>query len=108
MSEIMEDPKRTADERIKAAMIKSDTILKLLDLSDNLDAPALKSAYNFIARQKKEFENNEIAILSNSNLSKSERREYDDQRSFENVIKQSAQNAAERAAVENDETRPMF
>lgn len=108
MSEIMEDPKRTADERIKAAVIKSDTILKLLDLSDNLDTPALKSAYNFLARQKKEFENNEMTILSNYNLSKSERREYDDQRSFANIIKQSAQNAAERAAIESDETRPMF
>ena len=52
----MENPKSTADERIKAAMIKSDTILKIIDLSDNLDAPALKSAYNFIARQKKEYE----------------------------------------------------
>ena len=75
-------------------MIKSDTILKLLDLSDNLDTPALKSAYNFLARQKKEFEKNEMTILANYNLSKSERREYDDQRSFENIIKQSAQNAA--------------
>ena len=52
--------------------------------------------------------NNEFAILSNSSLTERERKEHDDQRSFENAIKQSAHNAAERAAIENDETRPMF
>jgi IS30 family transposase len=108
MSEIMENPKSTADERIKAAMIKSDTILKIIDLSDNLDAPALKSAYNFIARQKKDYDNNEFVLLSNSSLTERERKEHDDQRAFENAVKQSAHNAVERAAIENDETRPMF
>ena len=93
MSEIMENPKSTADERIKAAMIKSDTILKIIDLSDNLDAPALRSAYNFIARQKKADENNEYVMLAESSLTPAQRRESDDQQSFERVIKQSAHNA---------------
>ena len=108
ISEIMEDPKRTTEERMKAEMIKSDTILKIIDLSDNLNAPALKSAYNFIARQKQDLEQNKTAILSSCGMSKKEKREYDDQESFEKVINQSAKNAVERIAVENEETRPIF
>jgi hypothetical protein len=60
MSEIMEDPKRTADERMKAAIIKSDTIFKLLDLSDNGDGPALKAAHRYLTRQNQEIEQNKM------------------------------------------------
>ena len=108
MSEIMEDPKRTADERTKAAMIKSDTILKLLDLSDNADGPTLKAAHGYLVRQKQEFERNKNTILSSYGMSKKERREYDDQESFDKAVNQTAKDAEERAAVKNEETRPMF
>lgn len=108
MSEIMEDPNRTADERMKAAMIKSDTIFKLLDLSDNGDGPALKAAHNYLARQKEELEGNKMAITSSYGMTKKERREYDDQGTFEKALNQSAKQAVERTAVQNEETRPMF
>jgi IS30 family transposase len=108
MSEMMEDPKRTADERMKAAIIKSDTILKLLDLSDNADGPALKAAHGYLVRQRKELERNKNTIISSYGMSKKERREYDDQVSFEKAFNQSAKEAVERTALENEETRPMF
>jgi hypothetical protein len=86
MSEIMEDPKRTADERMKAAIIKSDTIFKLLDLSDNGDGPALKAAHLYLARQENEIERTKMEMRSSYVVSKKERREYDDEQSFKNAL----------------------
>jgi hypothetical protein len=86
MSEIMEDPKRTADERMKAAIIKSDTIFKLLDLSDNGDGPALKAAHPYLARQENEIERTKMEMRSSYVVSKKERREYDDEQSFKNAL----------------------
>jgi IS30 family transposase len=96
ISEIMEDPKRTADERMK-----SDTILKLLNLSDNADGPALKAAHGYLVRQRKELERNKNTIISSYGMSKKERREYDDQESFEKAFNQSAREAVERTIINN-------
>lgn len=108
MSEIMGDPKRPADERMKAAMVKSETISKLLDLADNADAPALKAAHNYLVRQKDEVERNKNTMRSTYVMSKKERRKHDDQESFEKVLNQSAKEAVERTTVENEERRPIF
>jgi IS30 family transposase len=108
MSEIMEDPKRTADERMKAAMIKSDTILKLIHLTDNADAPAVRAAHNYLARQKAELERNKDGIATAYSMSKKERREQDEEESFVNAVSQSAEEAVEKIAIQNEETRPMF
>jgi IS30 family transposase len=108
MSEIMEDPKRTADERMKAAIIKSDTIFKLLDLSDNGDGPALKAAHLYLARQENEIERTKMEMGSSYVMSKKERREYDDEQSFKNALNKNAKEAVERTVVQNEETRPMF
>jgi hypothetical protein len=108
MSEIMEDPKRTADERMKASMIKSDTIFKLLDLSDNGDGPALKAAHAYLGRQKEELERNKTEMTHEYVMTKKERREYDDEKSCEKALNHSAKEAVERVATENEERRPMF
>jgi predicted DNA-binding protein (UPF0251 family) len=101
MSEIMEDPKRTADERMKAAVIKSDTIFKLLDLSDNADGPALKAAHAYLIRYNEEFERNKMTMASQYVMTKKKRREYDDDQSYERVLNQSAKEAVERITVNN-------
>jgi hypothetical protein len=108
MSEIMEDPRRTADERIKAAIIKSDTIFKLLDLSDNGDGPALKAAHSYLVRQKEEVERNKVAVISSFGMTKKERREYDEEQSAEKTLNGAAKEVAERTAIQNEEARPMF
>jgi IS30 family transposase len=108
MSEIMEDPKRTADERMKAAIIKSDTIFKLLDLSDNGDGPALKAAHRYLTRQNQEIEQNKMAVVSKYAMTKKELREYEEEQSFEKTLSQTAQEVVDRTAVQNEETRPMF
>jgi predicted DNA-binding transcriptional regulator YafY len=108
MSEIMEDPKRTADERMKAAMIKSDTILKLLDLSDNSDGPALKAAHAYLVRQREELERNKATMAHEYVMTKKQRREYDDDQSAEKALNHCAKEAVERTAMENEERRPMF
>jgi predicted DNA-binding protein (UPF0251 family) len=108
MSEIMEDPKRTADERMKAAIIKSDTIFKLLDLSDNADGPTLKGAHNYLVRQKEEVERNKNEMISTYMMTKKERREYDDEQSSEKTFNRCAKDAVEKTTTQNEETRPMF
>jgi hypothetical protein len=108
MSEIMEDPRRTADERMKAAVIKSDTILKLLNLSDNGDGPALKAAHAYLARQREELERNKMEMAGQCSMTKKERRKYDDQESWEKALNHSAKEAVEKVVTENEERRPMF
>jgi IS30 family transposase len=108
MSEIMEDPKRTADERMKAAMIKSDTIFKLMDLSDNGDGPALKAAHAYLLRQREELERNKQTMASQYLMTKKERREYDHEQSMEGSLNRVAKETTERMATENEEKRPMF
>jgi predicted DNA-binding transcriptional regulator YafY len=108
MSEMMEDPKRTADERMKAAMIKSDTIVKLTDLSDNSDGPALKAAHAYLVRQREELERNKGTMAHEYVMTKKERKEYDDEQSWEKALNHSARETVERAATENEERRPMF
>jgi predicted DNA-binding transcriptional regulator YafY len=108
MSEIMEDPKRTADERMKAAIIKSDTIFKLLDLSDNEDGPALKAAHSYLVRRKEEIERNKMAVMSKYRRTKRETKEYEEQQSFEKTLGRAAEEVVDRTAVRNEEQRPMF
>jgi IS30 family transposase len=108
MSEIMEDPKRTADERMKAAIIKSDTIFKLRELCDNEEGPSLKAAHSYLSRQKQEIERNRQTMASQYLMTKKERREFDDDQSMERALDGSAKEAAERTATQNEERRPMF
>ena len=56
-------------------MIKSDTIFKLLDLSDNGNGPALKAAHAYLARQREELERNQATIAHEYVMTKKERRE---------------------------------
>ena len=108
MSEIMEDPRRTADERMKAAMIKSDTILKLIHLSDDVDRPALKAAHAYLLRQSKELERIKAHMAGQYMMSKKQRRDYDDEQSLEKALDHTAKEAAEKVLKENEGRRPMF
>ena len=93
---------------MKASMIKSDTIFKLLDLSDNEDGPGLKAAHNYLVRQKQEIERNNMAVLSKYMMTKKEIREHEEQQSFEKTLGRAAEEAVDRTATQNEEQRPMF
>jgi hypothetical protein len=105
---LWEDPKRMADERMKAAMIKSDTIFKLLDLSDNEDGPYLKAAHSYLVRQRQEVERNKMGVISKYRSTKKEIREYEEQQSFEKTLGRAAEEVVDRTAIKNEERRPMF
>ncbi len=77
-------------------------------ISDNADGPALKAAHAYLTRHNEEFERNKMTMASQDVMTKKERREYDDDQSYERVLNQSAKEAVERSNVQNEETKPMF
>jgi hypothetical protein len=101
--------KEEADTNNKyKGIIKSDTIFKLLDLSDNANGPTLKAAHNYLVRRKEEIERNKMAVISKYRMTKKEIREHEEQQSFEKTLGRAAEEVVDRTAVQNEEQRPMF